>query len=55
MSYFVQKWRKVWDAPSYGALLVAADENNSSQTQPVVPAGKRVVIPFSGESPEPFP
>ena len=44
-----------WDAPSLGALpVVTKDENEWSQTQSVVPAGKGVAIPSSGECPEPF-
>ena len=37
--------------PSFPAT---ANENKSSGTQSVVPAGKGVAIPSSGECPEPF-
>ena len=45
---------RVWGAPSRRALLATVDENKSSQTQSVVPVGKGVAIPSSGECPEPF-
>ena len=44
----------MWDAPSFGALLAATEENKSSRTQSVVPVGKGVAIPSSGECPKPF-
>ena len=46
--------QSVWDAQSHGTLPAAADENKSSRTQSVVPAGKGVAIPCSGECPKPF-
>ena len=45
--------RPVWDAESCGALPASVDENKSSWIQSVVPAGKGVAIPSSGECPEP--
>ena len=42
------------EAPSHGVLPATSDENKLSQTQSVVPAGKGVVIPSSGECPKPF-
>ena len=43
----------MWEALSPGALP-ATEENELSWTQSLVPAGKGVAIPCSGECPEPF-
>ena len=43
----------MWDAESCGDLPASVDENKSSWIQSVVPAGKGVAIPSSGECPEP--
>ena len=50
----VQNDPTIWDTPSRGVLPDSVDENESSWTHSVVPAGKGVAIPSSGECPEPF-